>query len=193
MVCHSHNKACKLLLDGGLGIESMTLLDALRILLKKLKRLASEGTISYHITTATVKAVYRKWRESTSTSPSSLHLGHEKALYQFENKCGPEEEKLSQHMFDMKAAQLNAAIKHAIVNTQRETVVNALINKIPGIPLINKLRVIHLIESDFNLMIGITFGCRLMQMGKSFNTLAHDQDECCIDRKASHTLLDKLL
>jgi hypothetical protein len=187
------NAASKLLLDGGLDLENMSLSDALRTILQKLKRLTPEGSISYHVTATEVEAVYRKWRESTSTSPSGLHLGHEKALFRFEGKLGPDEPKLSSRMFEMKATFLNAAIEHGIVYNRWETVVNALIEKIPGMPMINKLRVIHLIESDFNLLIGILFGRRMMQAGEELGAFGHDQDGCRADRKATDTLLDKLL
>jgi hypothetical protein len=48
-----------------------------------------------------------------------------------------------------------------------EKIINATIKKIPGTPLLHKLRVIHLIESDFNLMIGI--GNRRMMWGAEEN------------------------
>jgi hypothetical protein len=187
------NAMSKLLLDGKLDLESMTLSDALKAILGKLKRLTPEGTISHHITASEIEAVYRKWRESTSTSPSGLHLGHEKALFRFESKLGPEDPKLSVRMFEMKAKFLNAAIEHGIVYERWETVVNALIEKIPGMPMINKLRVIHLIESDFNLLIGILFGRRMMHAGEELDAFGHDQDGCRADRKATDTLMDKLL
>jgi hypothetical protein len=187
------NAMSKLLLDGGLDLEQMTIPDAMKTILKKLKRLTPEGTINHHVTATEVEAVYRKWRESTSTSPSGLHLGHEKALFRFESKYGPEEPKLSCRMFEMKAAFLNAAIEHGIVYERWKTVVNALIEKIPGMPMINKLRVIHLIESDFNLLIGILFGRRMMQAGEELNAFGDDQDGCRAGRKATDTLLGKLL
>jgi hypothetical protein len=56
------NAMSKLLLDRGLDVESMTLSDALKAILQKLKRLTPEGSISYHVTEDEVEAVYWKWR-----------------------------------------------------------------------------------------------------------------------------------
>ena len=45
-------------------------------------------------------------------------------------------------------------------------IVNAMIEKTAAILLIRKLRVIHLIESNFNLMIVILWGHRLFTKGE---------------------------
>jgi hypothetical protein len=75
------NATSKHLLNGNLDLYSMSLTDALNAILQKLKWIAPEGSIDYRVTAAEVEVVYRKWREATSTSPSGLHLGHEKALF----------------------------------------------------------------------------------------------------------------
>jgi hypothetical protein len=187
------NKMSKLLLDGGMDLENQSIPDAWRAILLQLKRLTPEGSIPYHISGKDVENINRKWRESTSTSPSGLHLGHQKALLRFENRHDKDEGKLSTRMFNLTAAYLNVAIEYGIVYERWETVINALIEKIPGVPLIHKLRVIHLIESDFNLLIGILFGRRMMQKGEELGAFGHDQDGCRSDRKSTDTLLDKLL
>jgi hypothetical protein len=46
-----------------------------------------------------------------------------------------------------------------------------MIEKIPGKPLLNKLRVIHLFEADFNLCLRIFWGQRLMRQAKSQKAL----------------------
>jgi hypothetical protein len=50
-------------------------------------------------------------------------------------------------------------------------VVNVMIYKQPGIYLINKIRVIHLFEADYNFIIGTVFGRRAMYSGVENNTL----------------------
>jgi hypothetical protein len=187
------NKMSKLLLDGGLGLEQKNMTDALKAILLQLKRVTPEGSIPYHVTGKEVESVNRIWRESTSTSPSGLHLGHQKALLRFESKIDKEEAKLSTRMFDLTAAYLNVTIEHGIVYERWETVINALIEKIPGVPLIHKLRVIHIIESDFNMLIGLLFGRRMMKKGEELGVFGHDQDGCRVGRKSTNTLFDKLL
>jgi hypothetical protein len=69
---------------------------------------------------------------------------------------------LRQRYFEIKAAFINFTIRHCHVYKRWTAVVNATIQKIPGRPLLHKLRIIHLIESNFNLLIGILWGRRLM-------------------------------
>jgi hypothetical protein len=46
-----------------------------------------------------------------------------------------------------------------------------MIEKIPGRPQINKLRVIHLLEADLNLALGIIWSRRLMKQGEKLGPL----------------------
>ena len=54
-------------------------------------------------------------------------------------------------MFGIKATLLNLAMDESYVFNRRKKVCTIMFEKTPGFPLINKLRVIHIIESDFNL------------------------------------------
>jgi hypothetical protein len=101
---------------------------------------------------------------------------------------------LCDQVFGIKAKLLQLAINHC----QRWTkVVNAMIEKIPGKPLINKLRVIHLIESDFNIQIGILWGRRLVSHGEALGQFNEGQDEgqggSRPDRRTQDLLLQKHL
>jgi hypothetical protein len=78
-------------------------------------------------------------------------------------------------VFQIKAKILNLAIQHGHVYKRWRKIINATIEKIPGKPLIHKLRVIHLIESDFNAMIGILWGRRLMQQGEKNGNFGVEQ------------------
>ena len=165
--------------------------EAAKTLLAEMKRVAPESSISAYISKDDVKAGYKRWRESTSTSPSGLHLGHEKAVMRYENDG--ENNKLSDQVFLLKAKFLNMAIESGHVYSRWKTIVNAMIEKIPGKPLLNKLRVIHLIESDFNLMTGILWGRRLMAQGERLNQFGDEQGGSRKDRRAQDILLFKHL
>ena len=56
-----------------------------------------------------------------------------------------------------------------------QKIVNAVIEKTPGILLISQLRVIHLIESNFNSMIVILWGHRLFTQGKRLKEFGEEQ------------------
>jgi hypothetical protein len=109
----------------------------------------------------------RSWRESTSTSPSGRHLGRYKALFakgphHFEPEGDPIEN--AKYSFLLKAqsriaeaivAIINFCIQTGYVLERWKTIVNAMIFKDPGNYKIHRLRVIHIYEADFNLLLAI--------------------------------------
>lgn len=126
------------------------------------------------------------WKESTSTSPSQLHLGHHKCLVQKFDKDDKIDDNTSQWDFllqnsvnksinDHKADQetkpaldelrkdflsaqinlMNYAIKHGYVYKRWTSVVNLMILKEANNTKIHRLRVIHLYEADYNLLLGV--------------------------------------
>jgi hypothetical protein len=170
-------------------LEVMDLPDAVRSLLRQLAKGKAEG-FSAEITAEEVRQMYKVWRESTSTSPSGLHLGHEKALFKYEKKEG-DEVMLSERIFRLKAKFINAAVHYGHLYERWTKVVNATIEKIPGKPLLHKLRVIHLIESDFNLLIGILWGRRMMAHAEKLGLLGDEQSGSRADRSAIDVLVLK--
>jgi hypothetical protein len=169
------NLESELLLDGELDIESVEVTEPVKKILRRLRRVVPKGTVSNHLTTEDVKQCHVRWNEGTSTSPSGLHLGHEKAVLRMEATAKEGKVLLSDRVFALKVAFLNLAIEHCNVYKRWEKIVNATIEKIPGTPQLHKLRVIHLIESDFNLMIGILWGRRLMQQAEANGSLGVEQ------------------
>lgn len=184
------NRNCAQILDGKLDVDKIELTDAVKTLLRAIKRIAPAGSVDCHISADDIRRGYKRWRESTSTSPSGLHLGHEKALMRYESE-DEEKPRLSDRVFSLKAKFLNIAIRHGVVYTRWKKIVNAMIEKIPGKPLINKLQVIHLIESDFNLMTGILWGRRVMIQGENLSDLGDEQGGSRKDRRAQEILLFK--
>ncbi|KAI2513961.1 hypothetical protein MHU86_345 [Fragilaria crotonensis] len=79
---------------------------------------------------------FRHWPESTSTSPSGRHLGHYKAIIQHPDLL------LCTVQF------LNIAITRGIAIPRWCHATNVLIEKDPGRPRINRLRIIHLFEAE---------------------------------------------
>jgi hypothetical protein len=82
--------------------------------------------------------------------------GHLKATLAFEPK--PEDEndpRESEQFYKIMADRFDACISTGCVLNSWKTVANAMLEKIPGVPRINKLRVIHLFVVDLNLVLGI--------------------------------------
>jgi hypothetical protein len=57
-----------------------------------------------------------------------------------------------------------------------QTIVNAMLEKIPGNPILHKLRVIHILEADYNLTLEAIFGRRLMKNCEKYGSLGDLQD-----------------
>jgi hypothetical protein len=110
-----------------------------------------------------------KWRESTTTSPSGKHLGIYKALIQYHRHTSRKSKKDEEQGTNYKSAYLALKIQHLIINMaihhthtleRWKTVHNFFIEKIPGKPLLVKLRVIHIYEADWNLILKYFIACR---------------------------------
>jgi hypothetical protein len=68
-------------------------------------------------------------------------------------------------------------------------VVNAMLKKIPGNPLLHKLRVIHILEANYNLTLKAIFGHRLLQNCETHGILGELQDGFQKGRSTTRTLL----
>jgi hypothetical protein len=107
------------------------------------------------------------WRESTSTSPSSRHLGLYKALAtafcnssdEFSDSSDaedpedpPTQEKAAQILHLIHGLATIAATRGFYLHRWIQ-VINVMIYKKTGVIELDKLRVIHLFEADFNMLI----------------------------------------
>jgi hypothetical protein len=111
---------------------------------------------------------FHKWRETTATSPSGKHLGIYRTLTNAykgkydENKTEKDNQqtvnKTSNYEIATIALQiqhhlLNLTIKHQHTLKRWQIVHNVFLEKILGHPIIEKLRVIHIYEADWTLMM----------------------------------------
>jgi hypothetical protein len=102
------------------------------------------------------------WRESTTTSPSGMHLGHHKASikeFPISEANSPRElqttESMRQHLLRGQLNLLNYAIKHSYCYERWKKVVTFMIRKDQNSSRIHRPRVIHLYEADLNLLLGV--------------------------------------
>jgi hypothetical protein len=101
------------------------------------------------------------WGERTSTSPgSNMHLGHLRAYWAHhllpedsedaKKLCNAHESILGGHLI-----LLNYALQFGYSYSSWKMVVNTMLEKDPGMPKIHRLRVIHLYEADYNLILAV--------------------------------------
>jgi hypothetical protein len=117
--------------------------------------------VPFDITEEEYRGKIMSWNERTSTSPgSNMHLGHLRAYWaQHLLEEGSDEEKqletnrsniLTGHLI-----LLNYALQFGHSYESWKMIVNSMIEKDPGTPKIHRLRVIHLYEADYNLILAI--------------------------------------
>ena len=133
---------------------------------------SDKPAIPSDITQDDVLRGFQSWKESTSTSPSGRHLG----LYKAE----------IQHpvLLSCFVKFLNIAISSGISIPRWSNAVNILIEKDTGQPKINRLRIIHLFEADFNFFLKLQWGHRLVRRALSLNLL-HDGQHGSIPGRTS--------
>ena len=77
--------------------------------------------------------------------------------------------------FDCVGTILNAATRTGAMVDRWQTVLDVMLEKIIGKPLIEKLRIITLLEADINLALGMLWGRRLIRQGELFQAFHPEQ------------------
>lgn len=114
----------------------------------------------------------RKWKESTTTSPSGRHLGHHHAqiLPQM-----PDKPKGLREMFlEVHTGILNPAVKHQVVLRRWQKVDTLCIPKDLGIPKSHRLRPLNLYEADLHLILRHLVVRKLTWNAEDHNILPED-------------------
>lgn len=151
------------------GIIPSDINEDLKMILQELN--SQSPPIPIHFEFNDMLQGFAKWDERTTTSPSGRHLGIYKALanahkYTFRTTYEDIQAQLpqsngSEQIVVLLATQIlqiinkiiNIATRRSVVLERWTFVHNFFLEKIPGQPLIDKLRVIHIFEADFNLIL----------------------------------------
>ena len=134
----------------------------------------SQATLLLHratISDAEFSGKLRVWRESTSTSPSGMHLGHCKALvarHSFSTTTNDSD--LTPHFIERRdeinrkqaairyvrlLTLINNALERGYSYRRWQTIVNSVLFKDPDNVRLHRTRIIHIYEADFNLAMGL--------------------------------------
>jgi len=115
------------------------------------------------ITSETFRSFYSKTKESTSSSPSGLHIGHWKAAATCES------------ISSILTSIVNIAVTNSYTLQRWKRVIGVLLEKTEGQPNIHKFRTIHLVESDLNFVMRLLWGKSLMKWGETNNAIHDNQ------------------
>ena len=110
------------------------------------------------------------WTETTTTSPSGLHLGHYKALiarheYSFDASDDHVTAEMAQLKAELDSKQaamravhltlINYALEQGYSYRRWQTIANTILFKDTDNVRLHRTRVIHIYEADYNLILGI--------------------------------------
>ena len=143
------------------------------------------------ITAEDYRKFFRKWKETTSTS-DKRHLGHWKALVSDLPADDPNYKK-AQQIIQTIVTQLNLSAKHGYAWKRWRRIISAKIPKRAGILRLDQLRTINLFEPDFNWLLGMLFGKRMLRNTHTFRLLHDSQYGSRPGRHALGAVFMKLL
>jgi hypothetical protein len=129
---------------------------------------------------------FSKWRETTTTPPSGKQLGIYKALIQYykhnmkkqaqATTYAPEtNDDLAHTALTIQLHIINLAIRHTHTLARWTKVHNFFLEKQPGNPSIEKLRVIHIYEADWNIILKYFISFSLTSKACQENTVTPEQ------------------
>jgi len=153
---------CEEILSGHHHHETISAIPQCEALLKACKVATELDLLPYEITEAEFAGKIRSWKELTTTSPSGRHLGRYKALF-VHIPQSPEDILLhdisykakQQYIVKALVAIINFCLKTGHVLERWKTIINTMIFKETGNYQIHRLRVIHIYEADFNLVLAV--------------------------------------
>ncbi|KAI2490869.1 hypothetical protein MHU86_23692 [Fragilaria crotonensis] len=120
----------------------------------------------------------RAWTESTTTSPSGMHLGHYKALiarHSYSTDLDDDEltqefkekrDELNRMQLELRSLHLNLlnyALERGYSYRRWQTIANTILFKDDDNVRLHRTRVIHIYEADFNLALGIKWRIAMYQ------------------------------
>lgn len=148
-----------LILEGEYRPENFD--EATALFVKHMTKKTTQA-LTPEITKAEFYGKLKKWSESTTTSPSGIHLGHYHVLWKtakIDEQNNPEEALQFESKRDLllraQLALLNYAIKFGYSFNRWQKIVNVMLKKDPTDSRIHRLRVIHLYEADYNLLLAV--------------------------------------
>ena len=127
-------------------------------------------TLHHTFTPEQLRAGYRHWDRTTTTSPSGRHLDHYHALL----PTAPEDT-ATEPFWITHCNLLNAAIQSGTALERWKRIVTCMIPKEKDNCRINCLRIIHLIKVDYNLLLKESISCQLMTYLDRCDWLSWDQ------------------
>ena len=145
------------------------------------RTLQTQGhTIETEVSKNDYQHYFGRINENTSSSPSGLHLGHDKAS----SKCD--------ELSDIFTLQMNTIVQTGIHPTRWGVALQVMLEKIAGVCLVDKLRSIQLYEADYNWFNKFIFNDRALKSLEAAGSLPEEHFSHC-GSTAEDACFDKTL
>ncbi len=156
------NNFSESILDGSICLDSFDVNNAIKACIKEMVYAPGEDgtqTVESKISADDFKAGFKAISEKLISSPSGRHYGHYKAVLKEPDLCA------------MYAVLMSVPFELGFGLKRWEQVYQTMLEKVTGVPKIDKLRVIQIIEGDLNMGLRIIFGRRLVHHAESQGNL----------------------
>ena len=100
---------------------------------------------------------YKLWKEKTTTSPSGRHLSHYKTLMTDDDFA------------EFFITQCTLPVQHGFAPDRWAKAVQLMYPKKPGMPTLDKIRIIQIYEADYNFILRTVWGRRLVWNAQKHN------------------------
>jgi hypothetical protein len=149
------------------------------------------NTLANDITIEEFQHALIKWNDKTTTSPSGRHLGHYKLLQRLKVQDNDSTPDKSQDLINLYYNIMKIAILIGKPLQRWTEVTTVMIEKIPGNPKIDKMRVIHLFEVDYNLILKVMWARKTIWKAYQNNILNQGQAGSKPGSRAIDVVLNK--
>jgi hypothetical protein len=149
------------------------------------------GAISTFISTADWITGWAKMRESTASAPGG-HYGHYK-MASVAARLPEEHPNYYYELARIYALMCSLPLKHGFSPSRWCSCVDAILEKIPGQPRLEKLRIIMLYEADFNFVLKLIWGKRLVRNAEYHKVLGTSNHGSRPGWQCADALMEKLL
>jgi hypothetical protein len=142
-------------------LEHISLTDhAIKAIVKQLrKHPLLNKMISPVVTTKAFISVFECVAEKTSSSPSGRHVGHYRG-------CIDLKDELSVLLASVNAAMMSIPLAEGFCPERWRDAIEIMLEEFPGVPRINKLRIIQLLEADLNQVLRSAFARNISKLSQ---------------------------
>ena len=138
------------------NIETLLLSNLQKLYFNNLQKLSGllSSPLSPHISIEDMTSGFRRWKESTTIFPSHRHLGHYKSfLVSDSNDDKSEHADFDKVILRIINTIINVNMVSGVPLIRWITSLVVMIEKIPVVSRLNKLRFFNIYEADYNLLL----------------------------------------